>query len=329
MQLSDFDYRLPKELIAQAPARPRDHARLLVYDRLSGHITDDFFYNLDKYLVPGSSLVLNDSKVEKTRLRIGNVEIFVVETVNPSTVRARVRPGKKFQLGSQISLPLKSGKLEVRTLDIDNEGIRTLQLGLPVGSPKLDDFRLTPFPPYIAQDESLAAEYQTVYARPLGSRAAPTAGLHFTAAQLAKLSTTHPVVKLTLHVDLGTFAPVKNQDITSHKLHSEEFFVSAQAAKALNQAKHVTAVGTTSLRTLESLKRPFKKTAGATDIFITPGYKFKNVDSLITNFHLPKTTLLMLVAAFVGSGAELHRIYQHAIDKKYRFYSFGDAMLVI
>jgi len=184
-------------------------------------------------------------------------------------------------------------------------------------------------PPYITQDESLSEEYQTVYARPVGSKAAPTAGLHFTNKQLRQLAKNHRIVKLTLHVGLDPFAPVKKDDISQHKMHSEEFIVSDDAAVALNQAGHVTAVGTTSLRTLESLRRPFYETFGSTDIFITPGYKFRNVDSLITNFHLPKSTLLILVAALVGSTDETQRIYAHAIKNKYRFYSFGDAMLIL
>jgi S-adenosylmethionine:tRNA ribosyltransferase-isomerase len=328
MNLSKFDFVLPRELIAQAPAAPRDHARLLVYDREKKQITDDYFYNLDKYLVPGTTLVLNDSKVEKSRLRFGNIEIFVTQTINPTTVEALVRPGKKFRLGNKITLDMQSG-LSAKTIAISDDGLRTLELGKPLHSPAFDKYRLTPFPPYIAQDESLANQYQTVYARPLGSKAAPTAGLHFTDKQLVSLGEHHAIAKLTLHVGLGTFAPVKDGDINQHKMHSEDYFVTAETAEILNRAKSITAVGTTSLRVLETLQKPFKETTGSTDIFIRPGYKFKAVDSLITNFHLPKSTLLILVAAFLGSTDEMHRIYGHAIERKYRFYSFGDAMLVL
>jgi S-adenosylmethionine:tRNA ribosyltransferase-isomerase len=329
MKLSDFDFNLPQELIAQTPAHPRNRARLLIYNRATKEITDDYFYNLDKYLVSDTSLVLNDSKVEKSRLRFGGVEMFVLETINPTTIKALVRPGRKFKLGSHLELPLNDTSLNVDTVDMDSEGIRTLNLNLAVDDPRLDEYRLTPLPPYIAQDESLSEEYQTVYAKPLGSKAAPTAGLHFTNTQLTELSRSHPILKLTLHVGLGTFAPVKTDNIAEHKMHSEEFFISAETAAALNKASHITAVGTTSLRVLEAAGPHFSEISGSTDIFITPGYKFKAVNSLITNFHLPKSTLLMLVAALIGSVDELHRIYRHAIENKYRFYSFGDAMIII
>jgi S-adenosylmethionine:tRNA ribosyltransferase-isomerase len=329
MKLSDFDFNLPQELIAQTPAHPRNRARLLIYNRAIKEITDDYFYNLDKYLVSDTSLVLNDSKVEKSRLRFGGVEMFVLETINPTTIKALVRPGRKFKLGSHLELPLNDTSLNVDTVDMDSEGIRTLNLNLAVDDPRLDEYRLTPLPPYIAQDESLSEEYQTVYAKPLGSKAAPTAGLHFTNTQLTELSRSHPILKLTLHVGLGTFAPVKTDNIAEHKMHSEEFFISAETAAALNKASHITAVGTTSLRVLEAAGPHFSEISGSTDIFITPGYKFKAVNSLITNFHLPKSTLLMLVAALIGSVDELHRIYRHAIENKYRFYSFGDAMIII
>ena len=326
MKLSDFDFSLPPELIAQAPARPRNHARLLVYSRASGQITDDHFYNLDKFLTPKTALVLNDSKVDKARLLFGSTEIFVLETLDPYTARALVRPGRKFQVDKVTEL---ANGICVRTVAIDEEGLRTLKLNKKINDTALDEFRHTPLPPYIKQDESLSGEYQTIYAEPLGSKAAPTAGLHFTAPQLDALARYHHIVRLTLHVGLGTFAPVKTDRIANHKMHSEDYFLSSQAAEALNQAEHITAVGTTSVRVLESLGRPFKESAGATNIFIKPGYDFTAVDSLITNFHLPKSTLLMLVAAFMGSIDEMHKIYAHAIKEHYRFYSFGDTMLIL
>lgn len=325
MKLSDFDFDLPQMLIAQMPAKPRNHARLLVYNRQTKAIADDHFYNLDKYLNSQTTLVLNNSKVEKARLRFGNIEIFVIETINPTTIRALVRPGKKFQMSKQIDL----SSVIVKTIDIDESGLRTLSLSKSIDDKSLDKHRLTPFPPYIAQNEKLANQYQTVYADPLGSKAAPTAGLHFTKNQLTAIKKRWPVTELTLHVGLGTFAPVKSNDIAGHKMHHEWFEIGLSTADVLNKASHITAVGTTSARTLESLSRPFTPTAGKTDIFITPGYQFKNVDALITNFHLPKSTLLMMVAALIGSTEELHRIYKHAIDQGYRFYSFGDAICIL
>lgn len=333
MKLSDFDFELPRELIAQTPARPRNHARLLIYDRTSKTIVDDHFYNLEKYLSAETTLVLNNSKVEKARLRFGSIEIFILETINPTTTRAMVRPGRRFKQGTATLINLGTGALEVRTLDIDAGGIRTLELGLPLDDPALDAFRLTPLPPYIKQDESLSDEYQTVYADPLGSKAAPTAGLHFTAEQLVDIKKSHSVAELTLHVGLGTFAPVKSENLDEHRMHHEWYEVTAAAAETLNNAGHITAVGTTSARTLESLSRPFQACSGETNIFIKPGYEFRNVDALITNFHLPKSTLLMMVAALLGSDqeglGELTRVYKHAIDSEYRFYSFGDAMLIL
>jgi S-adenosylmethionine:tRNA ribosyltransferase-isomerase len=324
INLSDFDFELPKELIAQQPARPRNHSRLLIYDRATGNISDDFFHNLDMYLLEDTTLVLNDSKVEKSRLRIGSIEIFVLDTLNPTTIKALVRPGRKFKLGHS----LKAGPLQATTTAVDSDGIRTLSLNIPINDKFLDEYRLTPLPPYIKQDESLSGDYQTVFARPLGSKAAPTAGLHFTKKQLADIEKTHPVVKLTLHVGIGTFAPVKEEDISKHHMHAEQYFISQPAADELNKSKHITAVGTTSLRCLESAGPKFSESNGWTDIFITPGYKFHTIDSLVTNFHLPNSTLLMLVAAMTGV-EELQRIYKHAVDNGYRFYSFGDAMLVI
>lgn len=322
--INDYNFDLPKRLIAQTPARPRDHAKLLIYDRANKSINDDHFYNLCDYLPANTTLVLNDSKVEKARMRFGNVEIFVIETINPTTIKALVFPGRKFKLG-ELSL----GDFKFHVVDIDEEGIRTIQLDRKIEHKSYDKYRLTPLPPYIQQNEKLSDEYQTVYAKPLGSKAAPTAGLHFTEKLLAKIRSNHKVVKITLHVGLGTFAPLKRSNILNKKLHAEEYIVSDQSADELNKAKHITAVGTTTTRVLESLERPFHPTASSTDIFITPGHKFDNVNSLITNFHLPKTSLLMLVSAFIGSAGEMKRIYEHAIANDYRFYSFGDAMLIL
>lgn len=329
--LSDYDYHLPDERIAQKPAIPRDHSRLLVYNRATGQIFDDLFYNIGAHLPEGTSLVVNNSKVEKCRLLFngGNIEIFVTKAVNNRVVEAMVRPGKKFRPGKEITL----GKaLNVKTLDVADDGIRTLELSHPLDHPVVEPFRHTPFPPYIKRDESLAERYQTIFAKAEGSKAAPTAGLHFTPGLLQKLENQGIEKKeITLHVGLGTFAPVKTETIEEHRMHSEWYQVTQEQAKALNQSTNITAVGTTSVRVLESVPKPdgrFIACSGETDIFITPGYRFRSVDHLITNFHLPKSTLLMLISAFTGF-EETRRLYHHAISKKYRFYSFGDAMLIL
>lgn len=329
--LSDFDYYLPEELIAQSPASPRDHARLLVYNRATQEISDDYFYNLGNYLHPKTRLVVNNSKVEKCRLMFdeGKKELFVTSVRNNNTIEALVRPGKKFRVGKEIELV---EGVTARVTHVAEDGLRTLILSHDLDDPKLEAYKYTPFPPYIKQDESLSGEYQTVYAKDLGSKAAPTAGLHFTDELLEKLKAQGiGKSEVTLHVGLGTFAPVKSEKLDEHIMHSEWYQLDKQTAEELNQAVHRTAVGTTSVRVLESVKKEkgnFEPGSGDTDIFITPGYSFKAVDSLITNFHLPKSTLLMLVSAFMGF-EEMHRVYKHAISKKYRFYSFGDGMIIL
>ena len=329
--LDDFDYDLPDNLIAQEPVHPRDHARLLIYDRATGQITDDHFYNLLEYLPKDTTLVINNSKVEKCRLLFddGHKEIFVLDAVNDSTVRAIIRPGKKFKKGRTVQL---SDEISAEVLDIDDEGIRTLKMDPVLASPVYDNHKHTPFPPYIEQNESLSEEYQTVYAKDMGSKAAPTAGLHFTDDLLHKIANSDiNRTEVTLHVGLGTFAPVKADRIEEHTMHSEWFEITEENAQDLNNADHITAVGTTSIRVLETcLKRhnQYIATKTETDIFIRPGFEFLATDALITNFHLPKSTLLMLVAAFTGF-EEMQKIYQHAIDEEYRFYSFGDAMLIL
>ncbi len=329
--LSDFDYDLPDKFIAQEPAQPRDHARLLIYDRATGEITDDRFYNLLDYLPNETTLVVNNSKVEKCRLLFddGKKEIFILEAVNNTTVRTLVRPGKKFKEGKTAQL---TDDISAKVIDIDEEGIRTLELSPSLNDPVYNQYKHTPFPPYIEQNESLSEKYQTVYAQDLGSKAAPTAGLHFTDELLKKI-TEQGITQseVTLHVGLGTFAPVKADTIEEHTMHSEWFEITEDTADELNNADHITAVGTTSVRVLESCLRQHKQftaTEMDTDIFIRPGFEFKATDALITNFHLPKSTLLMLVAAFTGY-EEMKKIYQHAIDEEYRFYSFGDAMLIL
>ncbi len=326
--LSDFDYELPAELIAHQPAEPRDHSRLLVYDRKSGSITDTVFYEIASFLPPSATLAMNNSRVEKARMLFGNREVFVVQSHNDRCVDAMVRPGRKFKTGKTIQL---TERIEATVLSVAEDGLRRLEFNIPLDDPAFEAFRHTPFPPYIDANESLSERYQTVYAKPEGSKAAPTAGLHFTPELLDKLRKGgFPAAELTLHVGLGTFAPVKTEQIEEHRLHSESWILTAETAEILNRAKHITAVGTTSARVLESLPSPdrsFGAGSGDTDIFIMPGYRFRNTDSLITNFHLPKSTLLMMISALTGYD-EMRRIYEHAISSRYRFYSFGDAMLI-
>jgi S-adenosylmethionine:tRNA ribosyltransferase-isomerase len=327
ISLSDFDFILPDELIAQEPAHPRDSARLLVYDRATRSIRDDVFRNLGDWLHPDTTLVMNNSKVEKSRLAHGKLEVFIVRQINPTMCEALIRPGKKFRVGTSIEW---ADGIHIETLSVSEDGLRTLRFNRPIDDPAWDRFRQTPFPPYIKPNEALADEYQTVYAKPEGSKAAPTAGLHFTTELLDRLARRYPLAEVTLHVGLGTFAPVKADRIEDHVMHSEWTSIDESTAALLTQAKHMTAVGTTTTRVLESLVKPgraFEAASGDTAIFITPGYQWKAVDSLITNFHLPKSTLLMLVAALTGVD-ELQRIYAHAIAERYRFYSFGDAMLI-
>jgi S-adenosylmethionine:tRNA ribosyltransferase-isomerase len=329
--LNDFNYNLPDDRIAQEPATPRDHSKLLVYDRASDTIESDLFYNIGKYLPSDTTLVVNNSKVEKCRLLFndGKIEIFVTKAINNKTVEAMVRPGKKFKPGKTVQL---TDKMSATTLSIAEDGIRTIELSLSLDHPDVEAYKHTPFPPYIERNESLADRYQTVYAKDEGSKAAPTAGLHFTPSLLESLAKQGiQKQEVTLHVGLGTFAPVKADKIDDHTMHSEWYSLTNDQANALNSAKDITAVGTTSVRVLESAraaKEPFKASSGETDIFITPGYTFKSVDHLITNFHLPKSTLLMLVAAFTGM-EQMWKIYDYAIQNKYRFYSFGDAMLIL
>lgn len=330
ISLSPITFDLPPQLIAQQPARPRDQARLLVYNRQTGQITDDYFYNLGNYLNPQTTLVVNNSKVEHCRWQFpaARLEVFVLNKLDTHTIQAMVRPGRKFKLGALVVL---DDQITAQVIGIDNDGFRTLKLNIRHDSPLLLRYEHVPLPPYIKQDDSLAAEYQTVYAEPLGSKAAPTAGLHFTNRLLADLATKHAVLELTLHVGLGTFAPLTAEQLKAGRLHSEFYQLSQSVSQKLKQAQHVTAVGTTTTRTLETVaKDGFGQSAsGWTDILIAPGFEFQRSDSLITNFHLPGTSLLLLVEAFIGDRRQLQRIYQHAIDQEYRFYSFGDAMLII
>lgn len=325
---SDFHYDLPEDLIAQKPAEPRDHARLLVYNRSTGETIDDYFYNLPSRLPEDTLLVLNNAKVDKARLQFGNKEVFVVRQFDPHTVEAMVRPGKKFRAGKIVAL---TDQISAEVLDVTEEGLRRIRFNREVTDACFDPHRLTPFPPYIKQDETLSDRYQTVFARTEGSKAAPTAGLHFTPQVFEQLDNKGiGRAEVTLHVGLGTFAPVKADRLEDHPMHAETYEIDETTVQQLNRARHITAVGTTSARTLEaSVKEDgFHPEHASTDIFITPGYTFKAVDALLTNFHLPESTLLMMVCAFAGY-EEMMELYRHAIRERYRFYSFGDAMLIL
>lgn len=322
-----ISFNLPQELIAQEPATPRDSARLLVYDRSTKVITDTVFSNLTQFLPPKTTLVVNNSKVEHCRWLFadGRIEIFVLEKLDQHTIRALVRPGKKFKLNMKTDI---TDWLTAKTMAIDDDGIRTIQLSVQHDDERLHKIEHVPLPPYIEQNDTLAEEYQTVYAKSVGSKAAPTAGLHFTEELLNIITEKHSLEEVTLHVGLGTFASLKQENYTTNRLHSENYEIAPKVAHSLENTSHVTSVGTTTTRTLESWMKS-GKLAGSTDIFIQPGYAFKRANSIITNFHLPGTSLLLMIEAFVGSEAEMQRIYDHAIDNKYRFYSFGDAMLII
>ncbi len=324
-----IDFELPKMLIATAPANPRDSAKLLVYNRATKQITDAVFKDIASFMAPNSTLVLNNSKVEHCRwLFGGGIELFILQKLDTHTVRAMVRKGKKFKQGMVAQL---NNWLTAEVLAIDVDGIRTLKLNVAHDDPRIAQYEHIPLPPYIPQDDTLANDYQTVYAKPLGSKAAPTAGLHFTDGLLAGIAKQHTVAQITLHVGLGTFAALTPQQLKAGSLHSEWYQIDKPTAEKLNAAGHITAVGTTTVRTLESNKHSgsFSAKEGSTDILIQPGYKWQAIGSLITNFHLPGTSLLLLVESFVGSTTEMQRIYEHAIANNYRFYSFGDAMLIL
>ena len=329
-----IDFDLPEELIAQEPASPRDSARLLVYDRKSKEIIDSTFKDITKFLAAGTTLAVNNSKVENCRwlFEDSKIEIFVLEKMDQHTIRCMVRPGRKFKVGKTIQI---NDWLSATTTAIDEDGLRTIKLNVLHDDERLRQFEHIPLPPYIAQNDDLADEYQTVYADPLGSKAAPTAGLHFTDELLDIIKKQFEFAEVTLHVGLGTFASLTEENYEQGKLHEESFYIDEPNLGKINSASHITAVGTTTTRTLESLTVQgvtlYSKggASGSTDIFIQPGYEYKKVDSMVTNFHLPGTSLLLMVEAFIGSESEMKRIYEHAIKQKYRFYSFGDGMLIL
>ena len=342
MNVADFDYELPEELIAQKPCDRRDGSRLLVVDRKTGTIKHEHFYDIEKYLRPDDCLVLNDSKVIPARLfgtkdiTGAKIEFLLTKRIDGDIWETMVRPGKRLKPGDKVIFEddftaeiLENGEGGTRIVRFDYEGI-FMQ--------RLEQIGAMPLPPYIeraAQTED-KERYQTVYAHEEGSVAAPTAGLHFTNELLEKIRAKGTrLAYITLHVGIGTFRPVKADRVEDHKMHFEEYEISRQAADTINDTKkaggRIISVGTTSTRTCESAadENGFVKAgSGSTDIFIYPGYEFKVIDSLITNFHLPKSTLMMLISALYDR-EKILKIYEEAVRERYRFFSYGDAMFII
>lgn len=337
MLVTDFDYELPQELIAQHPMEPRDHSRLLVVDKHTGEIHHKHFYDLVDYLRPGDVLVFNDTRVIPARLHGtkdtgAHVEVFLLTRRDATDWEVLVRPGKKLQVGARINF---SDELSCEVIEHTDFGGRVVRFKYEgIFEEILDRLGETPLPPYITAPLEDKERYQTVYNRERGSAAAPTAGLHFTKELLAKIKELGcEEVFVTLHVGLGTFRPVSEANIEDHKMHKEFYTVSQEAADAINKAKaegrRIIAVGTTAVRTLESAGADGTLKAGGnwTNIFIYPGYKFRFVDELVTNFHLPQSTLLMLVSTLATRDIML-ATYKKAVEERYRFFSFGDAMFI-
>ena len=340
MKTDDFDYELPNELIAQTPLANREESKLMVMDKNTGKIIHDHFYNIINYLNKGDALVINDTKVIPARL-IGEkedtkavIEILLLKEKENNIWECLSRPQKRLKVGTIISFG--SGKLKARVIDLKEEGITLIELiyqGILMEI--LDELGSMPLPPYIHEKLKDKDRYQTVYAKNIGSAAAPTAGLHFTNELLDEIEKKGiEIIRITLHVGLGTFRPVTVDDVTKHVMHTEEYLISEKSANKLNTIREnggkIIAVGTTSVRTLESALKDrdkFIPCHNNTNIFIYPGYKFKAVDGIITNFHLPKSTLIMLVSAF-STKENVLNAYKEAINNKYRFFSFGDAMFI-
>ena len=329
-----FDYELPEELIAQEPAEPRDASRLLVVHRDTDELEHRHFYDLPEYLKAGDTLVLNDTRVSARRLfgrkpTGGQVELLLLRPLGEGRWQALVRPGRRLPEGSLILLNEgHTAQIEARL----EGGVRLVRF-VPPDDAWLQQMGQLPLPPYIHRALADPERYQTVFAREPGSAAAPTAGLHFTPALLEKLRAQGvQIVTVTLHVSLDTFRPLQSAQVEEHKMHGEWFTVSPEAAAVINNTRgHIVAVGTTCVRTLESAavgRRRVQPMTGETRLYITPGYEFPVVDTLITNFHAPRTTVLVLVCAFAGRERIL-RAYQEAVRLRYRFLSFGDAMLIL
>ncbi|MCR4406260.1 MAG: tRNA preQ1(34) S-adenosylmethionine ribosyltransferase-isomerase QueA [Anaerolineae bacterium] len=340
MKTSDFDYTLPPELIAQTPIEPRDASRLLVLDRASGQLTHSFFRDIGTYLRPGDLLVANESRVIPARLQArkiptgGKIELLLVAKRDERTWETLVK-GRKLVPGHELAIGHDEDQVTGRVLEITKAGGRLINFEQPI-EPLLDKLGVIPLPPYIHTPLADAERYQTVYARQEGSVAAPTAGLHFTPQLLRSLQQAGvQLAFVTLDIGMDTFRPVKEEQIEEHVIHTERCEISPETAHLINQAKQenrrVIAVGTTVVRVLEtaaSASGIVQTFAGSTNLFIYPGFQFRVVDALITNFHLPRSTLLMLVCAFAGREL-IFKAYEEAIRERYRFYSFGDAMLIL
>ena len=340
MRVEDFDYNLPEELIAQTPLKKRDSSRLLVLDKKTGDIEHKKFTDIIDYLEKGDTLVLNDTKVLPARL-IGIkeetnavIEVLLLKNIENDDWECLVKPARRIKVGTIVSFG--EGKLKAECIKEADEGIRHFRLlydGILMEI--LDELGTMPLPPYIHEKLEDQSRYQTVYAKEIGSAAAPTAGLHFTKELLKKIEDKGiNIAFITLHVGLGTFRPVSVEKVEDHEMHSEYYQMSKEVADLLNKTrennKKIISVGTTSTRTLETIMtkyNEFRECSGWTNIFIYPGYKFKGIDNLITNFHLPKSTLVMLVSALAGRENILNA-YSEAIKEKYRFFSFGDAMYI-
>lgn len=339
MKKRDFYFELPEELIAQTPIAQRDHSRLMLLDKDSGEVEHRHFYELPHFLREGDCLVINDSRVLPARLigtrqSGGSVELVLLRDLGEGRWECLSRPGRKTRPGTELSFG--DGELTATVLDVAEEGNRIVQFhNEGIFLETLERLGKMPLPPYIREELQDSERYQTVYSREPGSAAAPTAGLHFTPELLEEIQ--HKGVKIarvTLHVGLGTFRPVKEEEIEDHPMHAEFCIISEETAASVNETKRnggrVIAVGTTSCRTLESFTGEdgiLKAGSGWTSIFIYPGYQFKCIDALITNFHLPESTLIMLVSALAGRENVL-RAYQIAVENRYRFFSFGDAMFI-
>lgn len=340
MKTSDFMYDLPEELIAQTPAEPRDHSRLLVYNRRTKTLEHKHFYDVIDYLNPGDALVINDTRVIPARLygqRAGGgaCELLLLKQLAPKKWESLVRPGAKLKPGKTVSIG--GGKLIAHIMGEAEGGARVVEFECEgTFEEVLDELGEMPLPPYIHEKLADRNRYQTVYAREEGSAAAPTAGLHFTNELLDKIRAKGiEIIPVLLHVGLGTFRPVKAENVEDHEMHSEYYEVSEESARRIAEVRarggRIIAVGTTSVRTLEASSQATGKVepgSANTQIFIKPGYHFNSVDCLITNFHLPGSTLLMLISALM-TREEALRVYNIAVSEKYRFFSFGDAMLIL
>lgn len=341
MNVSDFKYELPEKLIAQTPIQKRDESRLMVLDRNKKTVEHKIFKDIIEYLKPGDVLVRNNTKVIPARIygkkeTGANVEFLLLKNIEGDIWESIVRPGNKLHIGTKVIFG--DGILKAEILDILPGGTRKVKFEYEgIFNEILDQIGLMPLPPYIHEELKEKDRYQTVYAKYQGSAAAPTAGLHFTDELLKKLEEKGVIIaNVTLHVGIGTFRPVKEETVEAHKMHSEHFYIKQEDVDKINKAKEegrrVIGVGTTSCRVLESIADEstgkVKQIESDTKIFIYPGYKFKCIDGLITNFHLPESTLLMLVSALAGRDF-IMEAYREAVEQKYRFFSFGDAMFII